>query len=92
MKGGNFRGALIVIAVCAALLIAIALLFPKPPDIGKPEIYILSVDRRVDMDGRDMWVFQYAIGGKVEQAVLPDVGKCHEFEVYLRSVGEIREK
>jgi mannose/fructose/N-acetylgalactosamine-specific phosphotransferase system component IID len=54
-------------------------------------VFIIDVSKHPAVGGGEMWLFQYAIDGHVEQAVFRDAASCTRFAEYLKTVGRIVE-
>ena len=63
---------------------------PEPPIRERPEIFIISIDLIHDFEMRAKWIVQFAIDGRVENAVIPRSKGYEAFVDYLRSVSRVR--
>ena len=55
----------------------------------RPEIFIISLEKYRDFEGRDMWLFNYAMNGEVHQAVFSNTVRAQDYLEYLQTVGNI---
>ena len=72
------------------LIIAFFVITACQPVSKRPDIYIISVNKYLDIESRDRWVLSYAINGEVQQAVFPASGGCENYIEYLGTIGDIR--
>jgi nitrous oxide reductase accessory protein NosL len=85
------RLALTIILSALAFLTAACTPAPEAEKQPAPSIFVISIMKRMDYDGRDMYLFEYAIDGAVHQAVFRNAEDCRRFVKYLETVGDIQE-
>ena len=61
-----------------------------PEKNEKPEVFIISLEKYIDYQGRDMWLFNYAINGEVHQAVFNNTTRAQDYLEYLHTIGNIK--
>jgi hypothetical protein len=54
-----------------------------------PEAYVISLQKRRDFEKRDVWYLQYALGGRIEQAVFYTPGGARDYLEYLKKRGAV---
>jgi hypothetical protein len=54
-----------------------------------PEVFVISLQKQRDFERRDVWYLQYALDGRIEQAVFYDPSAARKYiDVYLKSLGK----
>jgi hypothetical protein len=56
---------------------------------GKPEVFMISLQKQRDFERRDVWYLEYALDGRIEQAVFYDAGTARDYIDYLKGMGKI---
>ena len=54
----------------------------------KPSVYFLSTQRQVDFFENENWVLQYALDGKIENAIFGTHEELLEYRAYLEAISE----
>jgi hypothetical protein len=54
----------------------------------KPDVYIISLQKHRDYESRDVWYLQYALDGKIEQAVFYSADSASGYIEYLKDIGK----
>jgi hypothetical protein len=55
------------------------------------EAYVISLQKRRDFERRDVWYLEYALGGRIEQAVFYTPGGARDYLEYLKKTGGVFE-
>jgi hypothetical protein len=54
---------------------------------GAPEVFVISLQKQRDFERRDVWYLQYALDGRIEQAVFYSPSRANDYLEYLKRVG-----
>jgi hypothetical protein len=72
------------------LLLCVSLISCYPANAvntPRPDVYIISLQKHRDYEGREVWYLQYALDGKIEQAVFYSADSADEYIEYLKDMG-----
>ena len=72
------------------LLLIVLLALTSCQQKEKPVIYIASLVQSINYEGRKIWLLEYALDGRIEQAIFYQSEVAQDYIEYLRSIGEIK--
>jgi hypothetical protein len=88
-EGGYMRDLFLAAALALAVYSALAGAGARRREA--PEAYVISLQKRRDFEKRDVWYLQYALGGRIEQAVFYTPGGARDYLEYLKKRGAVFE-
>jgi hypothetical protein len=82
------RELILTVALIAAVFFALEGVRGEAGPGRRREVFVISLQKRRDFESREAWYLQYALDGRIEQAVFYAPAGAHDYMRYLESLGK----